>query len=248
MGVNAALAAQLGGSEAVSRHHAGMSLFLFTAALLLLFLAFTLWIEKAPLAGWLGLGLLAVAAGYCFYELARYDLGYPEIVAWIGWLACPIIVIFGASAWGTRRFYGWPNLGPHPGRAAIVAGAIVLGMLAGADKHVEDERTTLRLVREIHAKLEARAKATGHWPASLEAVGHADARSSMGTIDPPPIRYGLDHNGQPSLAFAVSSSVYRTLELAHGDLRLRPDRPRPIDAASPPAYVAGSDEAAEAPK
>lgn len=246
MGMNTTLAAQLGGFGRVSRHHAGMSLFLFTATLLLLFLAFTLWIEKTPVGGWIGLGLLAVAAGYCFYELARYDLGYPEVVAWIGWLACPIIVIFGASAWGTRRFYGWPNLGPHPGRAALVAGAIVLGMLAGADQHVEDERTTLRLVREIHAKLEAKAKASGHWPTSLEAVGHADAMSSMGSVEPPPIRYGLDHNGQPALAFAVSSSVYRTLELVHGDLRLSPDRPRPIDTQAPPAYVAK--DADEAPK
>lgn len=65
-------------------------------------------------------------------ELARWAHGMDAAYAVAALLVAPVVVIFGASAWAARRFYGWPNLGAIPDRLALVAASLLVGTMWGS--------------------------------------------------------------------------------------------------------------------
>jgi hypothetical protein len=184
-------------------------------ALVLLVAGASAWAGRLPRRlAWLPVGGLALLAGALGFETARYDLGEPEAFRGVAWIGAPVVAIFGGALWGSRRFYGWPDLGPLPGHLALVTGGVLLGVIlgtsqAGRDLEVsqgraEALRTTLVAWRDAHG---------GAWPPRIEEAGASPTRSSMGLLAPPPIEYG-ERGGRRVLWFKVSGDRVRVLDLA----------------------------------
>lgn len=145
--------------------------------------------ERRPARG-AALPLLALAAVLLLagVELARNDHGLATVVFPVAFVAAPVLVIFGGAAAGARRFYGWPDLGPTPGRLAAVAAALLLGVLVGTRVREADVEASMARGRALAATLAARRAATGAWPARLEDVG-APPTTRLGWVAPPPFAW-----------------------------------------------------------
>ncbi len=154
---------------------------------------------------------LAALCAVCFalwMELARYDHGHGDVLFSIGWVGAPIVAIFGGASWGTRRFYGWPDLGPHPSRAGALAAFIVLGVLVGSQVKVGDVETSMQGADALRATWrQAGARAAGGFPTTIEAFAPDAPRTSMGLFAPPAFLYGLDE-GQPVIGFPLGGDSY----------------------------------------
>src|SRR5688500_7459276 len=112
---------------------------LLAALLLAAFLAATTLTDRMPpRLRWLPMTLLGIAFFAGGLEFARYDHGHPLILPWVGFVIAPVGAILGGASWGTRRFYGWPDFGPHPSRVGLACGAILFGVLLGAGMRVDD--------------------------------------------------------------------------------------------------------------
>lgn len=173
------------------------------AGLLVAFVAAEAWGERLqggrrrlPL---LGYALLLLLAGV---EFARNDHGFADVVFPIAFVAAPVLVIFGGSAAGVRRFYGWPDLGPTPGRLAAVAAALLLGVLAGTRVREADVEASMGRGREVAIALAWRQQGTGVWPARLEELFPDPPRTRLGWFAPPPFTWDP---ATARLSFAVSS-------------------------------------------
>ncbi|MFO0932401.1 MAG: hypothetical protein U1E39_06790 [Planctomycetota bacterium] len=173
------------------------------AGLLGAFVAFEAWGERlgGRRARWplLGYALLLLLAGV---ELARNDHGFADVVFPIAFVAAPVLVIFGGSAAGVRRFYGWPDLGPTPGRLAAVASALLVGVLVGTRVREADVEVSMARGRDVALALAGRHEGTGVWPARLEDLFPDPPRTRLGWIAPPPFTWDP---ATARLAFAVSS-------------------------------------------
>ena len=159
------------------------------------------------------LSLLALALFLAGTEYARFDHGHPDWLLWIGFVGAPVVVIFGGAAWGVRRWYGWPDWGPLPGRLAAVAAALLVGILAGSAAKEGDVAETMRRGEGIAAKVRAwRMAHGGRGPATLEeAVGEDVPRTAMGLAAPPPFAYDP---AKPALSFPVRTGTDLVLDLS----------------------------------
>jgi hypothetical protein len=195
-------------------------------ALLVLFLAATLAADALPRrVAWLPIALLALLAFAGAMELARWDHGHPEVLLAIGSVAAPIVLIFGGAAWGTQRFYGWPDFGRHPPRAALVAAAVVTGVLAGARIWEQDLHESRIRAEDLRARVLAwRDAHQGAWPDALADAAPEAPRTRLGLLDPPPFSYGAEAGGARVLSFPVSRDREMVLSLEDGSWRQR-DRP-----------------------
>jgi hypothetical protein len=165
-----------------------------------------------PRGGAIARGGLFLALGAVATEFARFDHGRPEWLFAIGFVAAPVVVIFGGAAWGVRRWYGFPDLGPLPGRLALAAGGLVAGMLVGQQVKVADVRASEERGVEIWAKVRAhRAARGGEWPARLSDAVPDAPPSRMGAVAPPPYRYDP---AKRTLSFPVRTGAERVLDLA----------------------------------
>lgn len=157
----------------------------------------------------LAFALVLVAGGM---EIARWDHGHPDWLLWIGWVGAPVIVIFGAAAAGVRRWYGWPDLGPLPGRLALLGAAALVGILVGSQVKPSDVDASVErgdtLRRAIAAWREAHG---GAWPARLEEAAPDAPRTRMGWVAPPPFAYDP---GTKTLAFPIRTGAEAQVDLA----------------------------------
>ena len=153
---------------------------------------------------------LLLAAGAM--EIARYDHGHPDWLQWIGWVGAPVIVIFGAAAAGVRRWYGWPDLGPLPGRLALLAGAILVGVLVGSQVKPSDVDVSVERAETLRRAIAAwRDAHGGAWPARLEDAAPDAPRTRMGWVAPPPFAYDP---GTKTLAFPIRTGAEAQVDLA----------------------------------
>ena len=170
-----------------------------------------------PRARRLPLALYAVALGFLGMEWARWDHGRPEWLRGIGWIGAPVVVIFGGALWGVRKWYGWPDLGPVPGRLAGVAAALLVGVLLGTRAKASDVETTLARGDAVaHDVLAWRDAHGGRWPASLEETGRRAPSTLMGLLDPPTFRYEPDG---PRLSFPLSTGRELVRDLSPADAK-----------------------------
>jgi len=150
--------------------------------------------------GALPLSALALALAFTGMEFARYDRGHPDWLLWIGFVGAPVVVIFGGAAWGVRRWYGWPDLGPVPGRLALVAAALLLGILVGSRVKEGDVEASMRRGDEIAGRIRAGSAGIDWTRPPL---------TSMGWLSPPP----FSSNGR-ELSFPIGSGRWMTLDLS----------------------------------
>jgi len=130
--------------------------------------------------------VLALVGAAAAFELARYDHGWHRALYGVAFVGAPILTIFGGAAAGVRRWYGWPDLGPTPGRLATVSAAILLGFLFGTNAKQADVAATIH--RGDTLALAVRAHRTAHdgtWPARLEEATPDVPRTHMGALAPP---------------------------------------------------------------
>jgi|GEM_PF-2404097 len=181
------------------------------AGLLVLFLLAETWGERLPARAkrlpLLGLALLLFVAGL---ELARNDHGLAELVFPVAFVAAPVLVIFGGAAAGVRRFYGWPDLGPTPGRLAAVAGGLLLGVLFGARVREADVEVSMARGRDVATALAWRHEGTGTWPARIADLFPDEPRTRLGWIAPPPFAWDpattrLSFPVTPRIAFELDA-------------------------------------------
>jgi hypothetical protein len=141
--------------------------------------------------------VVAVLLGLAAFDLARYDHGLGDAVFAVAWVGAPVAAIFAGALWGTRRLYGWPDLGPLPGRVAASAVAILVGFFIGtriADIH--DIPESKRIAEGLRNRVVSwRSDNAGQWPDSLDDAGFREVKSAMGTVMPPPIGYEREGGG-----------------------------------------------------
>jgi hypothetical protein len=136
--------------------------------------------------------LLAYAAvlAAAGFELSRWDHGQPGWLLPLGFVGAPVIVIFGAAAEGARRWYGWPDFGPVPGRLALAAAALLAGVVAGQRVKDDDVEATMARGRAVARDLRAWSAANaGRWPATLEEAVPDAPRTRLGWLSPPPFAF-----------------------------------------------------------
>ena len=214
-----------------------MSTPLAASLLVVAFAVATVLAETLPRrVAWLPIGLLCAVGFWIFFELARFDHGHAELLFTVGLLGAPIVAIFGGAAWGTRRFYGWPDFGPHPGRAALVAAAILAGVLAGSRTKEGDVRRTRAQAEGMRVRLVSWQEEHGRWPGRLEPNKASAPRTHMGALAPPPYAYGLDRDGRAVIEFPVDSERRLVLDVATGVWRSsrKPAVARPITEEDAP--------------
>ncbi len=154
--------------------------------------------------------LLLLAAGAM--EIARWDHGHPDWLLWIGWIGAPVIVIFGAAAAGVRRWYGWPDLGPLPGRLALLGAAVLGGVLLGSQVKPSDVDATIERGETLRRAIATwRDAHGGAWPARLEEAVPDAPRTRMGWVAPPPFAYDP---GTKTLAFPIRTGAEAQVDLA----------------------------------
>jgi hypothetical protein len=164
---------------------------------------------------WLPLGGLCALSFAATFELTRFDHGHEEALFLVGALGAPIGAILGGAAWGTRRFYGWPDLGPHPSRLGLWCAAILLGVLAGTRQKADDVAVSQARGDEIARKVLAWREAHGGAvPPSLEAAVPDAPRTRMGWLAPPAYTLHAEPGGALVLEFPVSSTFSRRRLLA----------------------------------
>ena len=134
--------------------------------------------------------LFALALCVAAVEFTRYDHGHGDWVLWIGFVGAPVIVIFGGAAAGARRWYGWPDLGPVPGRLAAIAAMLLLGVMIGTQVKQSDVEITRERGEGLRSAIRSfRDAHDGHWPATLEEAVPNPPTTRMGGFDSPPFRY-----------------------------------------------------------
>jgi hypothetical protein len=155
-----------------------------------------------------------VLLGAATFEATRYDHGRGDLLFAVAYVAAPVVAIFGGALWGARRFHGWPDLGPAPGRAAGVAALAMLGVLAGTSMRERDVRATERRAEALREEVVAlRAGGGGAWPPALPAGA---PRTRLGWWDPPPFAYEVSGD-RATLRFRLSSGRSRALDLEKGE-------------------------------
>ncbi len=163
------------------------------------------------------LGLLCAALVAVFHELARWSHGQDGFFFGVGWIGAPVAAILGGASWGTRRFYGWPDLGPHPSRLALAASAVLLGVLLGTHRWPEDVARTQARGEELRRGLLAWREAHGgRWPERLEEAVPAPGPTRLGAWDPPPFELRASAGGRAVLAFPISARRAFELDLEGG--------------------------------
>jgi hypothetical protein len=174
------------------------------AVLLVAFLALEALTERMKRWRWLPLGVLGLVLGAAGMELARYDHGQPDWLLWIGWVGAPVATIFGGALWGARRWYGWPDLGPAPGRLAAVASALLVGILVGSRVKESDVTESMR-----RADLYAATVRENEFRRVM-TMGTEYERTAMGWFAPP--RYAYDE-GTGILSFPIGGGRQMTLDV-----------------------------------
>lgn len=187
----------------------------------LLVLAFfgatTLTDRLKPVVAWAPLGLLSAGSCALMFELARYDHGHGLLFFSVGWIGAPVGAILGGASWGTRRFYGWPDLGPHPSRLGLWCAALLLGVLLGAHRWPKDLAQTQERGEALRAQLLAWSSAhEGRWPASLAEAVPDPGRTLLGAWGPPEFAVGAASDGRPVLWFPISGLRAFELDLKEG--------------------------------
>jgi hypothetical protein len=163
---------------------------------------------------WIPHALLSAALFAAAFETARFDHGYTDAVFAVSFVAAPLVAIFAGSAWGSARFYGWPNFGPTAGWAALAAFAVIGGTLTGSRTAEHDLERSQRTAVAVRERLHEWRGEHGTWPPDLEAVGVVAPRSSMGALNPPPIVY--EPGSKPTLSFAISGARRVILDVDTG--------------------------------
>lgn len=157
---------------------------------------------------WLPLGLLCALSFLVMWELTRYDQGHGEVLFLVGTVGAPLGAIFGGASWGTRRFYGWPDLGPHPSRLGLWCLAILLGVLVGSKHREVDVRMSQERGDALIAQVEAWRKTHGGAaPASLAAAVPDAPTTRMGSWAPPAFELRAGAEGTLALVFPLSTHV-----------------------------------------
>ena len=168
---------------------------------------------------WLPVVFVALALALLFFELARFDHGYEDALFGLGFLIAPLGLILAASLWGSRRFYGWPDLGPHPGRVAILCLAVLVGVLAGTNRKREDVATSQQTAESVRTQVLAwRDAHEGRWPAHLADVVTPLPVTSLGVLGPPSYEYVVTPD-DARISFLASSSRRLVLDLDTGTWR-----------------------------
>lgn len=179
-----------------------------------LFLACVLGEALRPRVAWIPMALLVAALFAGALELARYDHGHARLLTWVGWVGAPVGAILGGAAWGTRRFYGWPDLGPHPSRVGLASAAVLLGVLVGSSvKRADVEESQARGEALRTAVLAWQAAHGGALPATLDEAAPRAPRTRMGGFDPP--SFTLDAAGK-AITFPITSHALLRLDLERG--------------------------------
>lgn len=176
--------------------------------------------------------LLGASMFFAMLELTRFDHGHGEAYWLLSMVIAPIVLIFGGAAWGTRRFYGWPDLGDHPSRAAFIALCMLLGVLIGGRLQAEDIQASQQTAQEVRSALLAwRDAHEGAYPLRLDEAVSPVPRTSLGMIAPPPFAYGLDADGMPLLAIPVRTASWLALDVDKGTWAVRGTPLRPFPAS-----------------
>lgn len=153
---------------------------------------------------------LALGVGAC--EYARFDHGRADWVLWLGFVGAPVAVIFGGAAAGARRWYGWPDLGPIPGRLAAVAAVLLLGVMVGTQIKESDVRETIDRGEVLRRRVRAwRDAHEGRWPAALSDAAPDAPTTRMGGFAPPPFAYDA---AKHELSFPLNADVEIRNDLA----------------------------------
>lgn len=161
-----------------------MNAALLAAVLLAAFAAIDGLTQRMKVLRWAPLALYALGLAVAGTEFAGYDHGHPDWLLWIGFVGAPVIVIFGGAAWGVRRWYGWPDFGPVPGRLALVAGALLVGILFGSSRKGADVEESMR-----RGDAYASALRLDDGPSALLTMGAVYETTAMGLFSPPPFRF-----------------------------------------------------------
>lgn len=158
--------------------------------------------------------LLALLLGIAAIEFMRFDQGLGDAVFAVAFVAAPIVAIFCGALWGSRRFYGWPDLGPMPGRAAAVSLAILLGVLIGTKiREIWDVPATRERAERVREKLlEWRTSNAGRWPASFAEAEVGAPRTRLGTLRPPWFEYEPSPRG-PKILVPMSAGRRMVLDV-----------------------------------
>ena len=192
------------------------------AAIFFLLLAFAVCVVASGLPkrlAWLPVVLVALVLALLFFELARFDHGYEDALFVLGFLVAPLGLILAASLWGSRRFYGWPDLGPHPGRVTILCLAVLVGVLVGTNRKREDVAASQQTAESIRTQVLAwRDTHEGRWPANLEDVVVPLPVTSLGVLGPPAYEFGVRQE-DARISFLASSSLRLVLDLDTGTWR-----------------------------
>ncbi len=200
---------------------------LLAALLLLPFYAATLATDRLP-ARWraLPLALLCAVSLAALCELTRYDQGRGQLLFLVGTVGAPLGAIFGGASWGTRRFYGWPDLGPHPSRLGLWCLSLLLGVMAGSQWRAADVRESQARGDALLERVQAwRTAHPGAAPASLEAIAPDAPSTRMGWLAPPAFALVAEPDGGLALSFPVATHVDMRRKLGGGGweaLRARP--------------------------
>jgi hypothetical protein len=144
----------------------------------------------------LGYALLLLLAGV---EFARNDHGFADVVFPIAFVAAPVLVIFGGSAAGVRRFYGWPD--PADVAACRCRRRAPARRAVGTRVREADVEAFGR-GREVAIALAWRRQGTGTWPARIEELFPDPPRTRLGWFAPPPFAWDP---ATARLSFAVSA-------------------------------------------
>jgi hypothetical protein len=158
------------------------------------------------------LPLLAYGAALALVglEFGRYDHGRDDWLLGIGFVGAPVLVIFAGSAAGARRWYGWPDLGPVPGRLAICGAALLGGILVGSRVHAADVEASDLRGHEVAQALRSWKAAHAAWPTTIEQASPDAPPSRMGAVSPPPFAWD---GARATLSYRVDARTIRLLEM-----------------------------------
>lgn len=195
---------------------------LLAALTLLPFYAATLATDRLP-PRWrpLPMAVLCLLSLAAACELTRYDQGRGQLLFLVGTVGAPLGAIFGGASWGTRRFYGWPDLGPHPSRLGLWCLALLLGVMVGSQLREGDVRESQARGDALLARVQAwRAAHPGAAPASLEAIAPDAPPTRMGWLAPPAFALVTEPGGGLALSFPVATHVDMRRKLDGGGWEL----------------------------
>jgi hypothetical protein len=170
-------------------------------------------VETEPIPWWRSRAARGAAAVVLFaasVELARFDHGLGHAFFWAAFVVAPVVLIFGAAAAGVRRWYGWPDLGPTPGRAALLAGAVVAGSLLGHRVRTDDVLETRARGEGLRRQVRAWREANGRWPERLADAVPAPPRTRLGLVSPPSFAYDA---AARTLSFPIGGGASVALDL-----------------------------------